>query len=805
MRKKIFSFAFKIISKHPFLIIFVFIFLGIIFFGAFKTINLKSDYIDLLPQNSESVKSIRYLSDKLKGIGQFSIVLESASKDSDSMKKYADLLYRDLLNIKEIQYINYKIPLDFITQNIFLFIETKDLETIYSRLYEKIQYELWKDTPLFIDLEGEKDKVEFNIDDIIEKYNKKRDGFLLADSEYFMPTDKSMLVLFIKPDFLPTEIDKTEILINKIKSITGNKDFKNAGKDIKISFGGTYALNYDQKTAIFKDIKNTSILALILIFFVILVFIRKIHYSVFLLFSLSIGVMSVFGLAFVVFRHINLITAFLIAILTGLDVNYGMHLLIRYDEESSGKNRLNALKTSFINTASPSFTRAVTIAVSFFALAFSRFLGFSEFGVLASFGIMMTLISTYFAVTSLLIIIAKFSKKNKKVVLKKNIDLQRAEKSDDRSIKRIVIILSSVLVMLTIIFSFGIKNIHFEYDSKNLEVKNQDSIRVTELIQEKFNISTDPAVFYTFYRNEEKDFYKTVLDLMRKENSLIGSVISVSAILPDESIQKEKIKWLKLMEKEIGTLPEKSIKDKTVKDKIDYVKKIAGDSKVLTENDLPPDFRKRMMVDTDGKTMFITQVFPKKILFDAKEMQAFVKEVKSIKSANKEYRTTGLYILYVFLIDTILKESKIFFLIVFIIIWLLVLIDLKSLKESIITLIPLILGIIWLIEIMGLFGIKFNFMNIIVLQTVLGAGVGNGVYLYHRYKSSDNLVDALKHTGYANLGMSLAIALGWASLLAARYEGLKTMGMIGSIGIITTFIASMTIMPAIIFLTERNK
>jgi len=133
------------------------------------------------------------------------------------------------------------------------------------------------------------------------------------------------------------------------------------------------------------------------------------------------------------------------------------------------------------------------------------------------------------------------------------------------------------------------------------------------------------------------------------------------------------------------------------------------------------------------------------------------------------------------------------------------LIDFRNLKESLIGMIPLIFGILWLLIIMSLFKVKLNFMNLIVLPTVFGTGVDNGVHIYHRYKETKNILLAVQKTGTANLVMSATVALGWASLFFAQYEGLKTMGFVGVVGILTTFFAAITIMPAIILITDKNK
>lgn len=805
MRQKIISALYQFIKKYPVLVIILSVIMGVLFFLAFRFIELKSDYIDLLPPKSEPVVTLKYLSEKLKGVGQFSIVIESRSKDTKALENTCDYLSGRLDDMPEIQHFFYKIPKDFIKKYAFLLLDTEDLAEIHRRLHEKIQYDLWKDVPFFISLEEEEDAVEFNIDDIIEKYKSRNSSYNFSNSDYLISPNGEFLVIFLKPNFMPTKVENTGALINKIRDAADEYIKQNNPDDLSVSFAGTYVLSYDQKNAIYKDIKITSLIALIMIFFAIIIFVNNINYSTFLLYALGVGVLSTFGIAYVLLGHLNLITAFLIAILTGLGVNYGIHFLVRFNEEQAKTTYQRALYHSFLKTGRASLTGALTTAVSFFTLSFSKFRGFSEFGMLASAGILITLLATYIVVAACMIITR--ARRIKGIVLFKTNAYKEVIVSEQthRRNRKFVLLLSLVMVVVTASLAFKLKDLRFEYDSKKLEVRAQDSIAKTELIQERFNISTDPAIFYTYDRQEEIDFYNTVIDLMSKENSQIGNIISLSTVIKDEEEQKLKIEWLKKIRYEIETLPENAIKNPEMLERINMFMESTASLAILRAEELPTQFKARIMADDNGKPLYISQVFPDKILFNARDMKNFVAEIKTIKGKIKEYFPTGMHILYVYLIDTVLKESKIFITIVFFIIFILLLIDFKNIKDSLIAMVPLIFGVIWLLEIMSFFHIKFNFMNIIVLPVILGTGVDNGVHIYHRYKDTRDILTAIYNTGKANFAMSLTVALGWSALFAAKYQGLKTMAIVGVIGIMMTFIASVTIMPAIILLIDKTK
>ena len=131
MREKIFLFIYNSVKKKPALFVVLAFLCLFIFLLAYFNIPLKSDYIDLLPQKLEPVKKIKLLSEKLKGVGQFSIVIQSAKRDTAKMIEAADILYNGLKDFTEIDYINYKIP-DSFKRAAFLFVDINDLKEIYD-------------------------------------------------------------------------------------------------------------------------------------------------------------------------------------------------------------------------------------------------------------------------------------------------------------------------------------------------------------------------------------------------------------------------------------------------------------------------------------------------------------------------------------------------------------------------------------------------------------------------------------------------------------------------------------------------
>ena len=78
--------------------------------------------------------------------------------------------------------------------------------------------------------------------------------------------------------------------------------------------------------------------------------------------------------------YVNLITAFIFAILLGLGIDFGIHFFARYKEEYGlGKSPLEAMVATHVQCGAASIPAAVTTASAFAALSIADFRGFSQF------------------------------------------------------------------------------------------------------------------------------------------------------------------------------------------------------------------------------------------------------------------------------------------------------------------------------------------------------------------------------------------------------------------------------------------
>src|SRR6266446_4032424 len=102
-----------------------------------------------------------------------------------------------------------------------------------------------------------------------------------------------------------------------------------------------------------------------------------------------------YTLAFATFAvgHLNILTITFAPILIGLAIDYGVHLISRYEEElRKGKSEEDALTRAMVYTGKGILTGATTTAFAFLAMGFTDFKGIQEMGIICGGGLLICLV-----------------------------------------------------------------------------------------------------------------------------------------------------------------------------------------------------------------------------------------------------------------------------------------------------------------------------------------------------------------------------------------------------------------------------
>jgi len=125
---------------------------------------------------------------------------------------------------------------------------------------------------------------------------------------------------------------------------------------------------------------------------------------------------------------------------------------------------------------------------------------------------------------------------------------------------------------------------------------------------------------------------------------------------------------------------------------------------------------------------------------------------------------------------------------------------LRSVRATALALSPLGLGILWTLGLMHVFGLEFNLANVWALPMIIGTAAEFGLNIFLRFQEG-------RDTGGTRLAQSTVMAVvlngfttmaGFSSLMVAHHRGIFGLGLLLTLGMVTSLFASLAVLPVLL-------
>ena len=578
-------------------------------------------------------------------------------------------------------------------------------------------------------------------------------------------------------------------------------------------------------------------------------------------FCLLIGLAYSIGFTTLVVGHLNILTITFFPILIGLAIDFGVHLITRYEEElRRGRNEHEALEKAMVNTGVGIFTGALTTAGAFFAMAFTDFQGIREMGIICGGGMLCSLVPM---MTLLPVLLLRGSQnvidqeKGATLQLEENLEGDQRARLEQLWLKRPALVAALTLALTAWAF-IETRKVGFDYNLLNMQSEGLPAV----IYQDKLIVSSTRSVLYgAVVATNQADALRLQAALEKLPS--VSSVDSIVPMLTEDSSPKipqiEKIRetlrkiefrppdprpadlrelnqvlfslhgylsiamditkterpdihaLLKSLRGEIGDL----LAEMRRGNHDDVAGRLASYQRALLQ-DIRTTFGLLKSQSTDPvlhqdllpaelrdrfigvSGHYLLQVYPKKNIWDRDAQTEFVRDLRSV-----DPQATGTPVqLYEY--TTLLKDSFVesaYYSLGAISI--MVLVHFRRFSCLPLSLIPVFAGGLWMSGLMGVFHISFNPANIMTLPLLVGIGVTNGIHILNRYAEENNPSILARSTGKAVLVSGLTTIAGFGSLILAKHRGIASLGIIMAVGVATCMFVGLTFLPALLNLLER--
>jgi len=685
---------------------------------------------------------------------------------------------------------------------------------------------------------------------------------LLAEPQYFFSADRSLAFLLTRPQKEKGTFTGAQKSVDAMRRIMA--EIQPSFRDLEIGLTGLPVLETDEMVIAQKDTDRASLLAIggvTLLFFMVY---RSVYYPLLTVGTLLIGTSWAMGWMTLTVGHLNILSATFAVMLIGMG-DYGVLWVMRYERERQcGADVATALRRTSICVGAGTLTASMTTALAFFAAMLADFQAVAELGWIAGSGILLCALSCFTVLPALLSLFDRRDFSGARIGNNVISNFERYVAARTFSQRQIWLpglagrsgwVLACSLA-LTVAMAVCAGRVFYDHNLLHLQARDLDSVKWEMTLIEHTAGASWHSLSYTNTPEEA-----LVLKARYEKLPEVSRVVEVASLVPAQQNQKKemlgdiqrRLRWLPergaviphdlphigLLKKElasVATLLQPLVeagKQSVVKDlhqalqilngKLkeghasaiqEFEQRMAGDlagdlhrlrdvavPEAITLDDLPAPLRERYI----GKTgQWLVQVFGKESLWDFEPLEHFTKQIQTVdpQATGKPFSTVdGLRSL-----KNAFQWAGVYALIAIIaILWL----DFRNLKQTLVALSPLAMGITLALGIMGLFGFPLNPANMIALPLVLGVGVDNGVHILHDFlaRKTEGQCMLSRAIGRGVLVKALTTMLGLGTLMISNQPGPKGLGLALSLGVACCMVSALVFLPALLHFVktlERN-
>lgn len=756
-------------------------------------LRLDSDLTGLLPETSPSVAGLLKLEEVYgKGLDRFGFVIESP--DAEANEAAIDGLALFLKGLEIVEEVEAHRPTDFIEDHRLLYMELEDVEELSEIIGRRLRWETRRANPLFVDV-GRSGPPEVDLSEIEAKYEAR------AMKRYYENEARTHFALYADVDFPTTDFDATRQLIETVQAHF-DAELSQGHPDMKVHFAGRYMKRYEQRGAIISDLGRATLMALALIAVFLALYFRNLVYPIVVTIPLLMGSMWAFGFFYLAFGTLNILTGFLGAVLLGLGIDFGIHLAARFREARARGFEAEAAIADALSGAGVAGTwAALTTIVALASLAVSSFRAFYEFGILAVGGLVLILLAYVTLLPCLLLWMARSRFEPKTVANPHKIrpgtllrGVYRARFNRAAMVGVIIAIAGA---------SLGIPKLGFEFDFNKLMPAHLPSFLIDEVLDEIVGASQQPGVVLV----ESDEHARVVADELNRrktehaDGGLLERAVVVMDLVPED--QEDKLEELAKLRRLFDRIPqEQREEDEELSSFYEELVRIT-DQGELTRSDLPASFRDRF-ARTDDPSKTVVLVIPSLRIFDAQVALRY-SEVTSALPDGQGAPTLDTISEEHLLRDILLHvQHDVVWMLIITVLGLLVVVTvaMRRPRRIFITLSTILVGIFVSIGLVGLVGISFNFMNMIIWPIWLGLGVDATFHLMRRLDLDANSPEAFWETVGAVFAAFATTMIGFGCLTLSSSPGLVSLGQVALVGLASIFVVSVAILMHFVRSTE---
>ena len=799
-------------NRRAFYLVFAATFLFITYFAL--QVKFEEDISKIIPKDKK-IEKLNEIFQNSKFIDKLVIMVslkDTTAQNPDSLVAYADVFgaaVHDKL-APYIRKVNFRIDdeialklFETISQRLPIYLNEKDYLTIDTLITpEKVKATLQSDirtlsSPAGIALKKiiVNDPVGLSFIGLKKLQQLQYDKNFELYDDYVITKDHKSLLMFITPAYPPNNTGKNTLFLKGLDNILNDLNSKGF-KNINASYFGAVAGFVSNASQLRQDTNLTlGITVVVLVLFLGLYF-RKKRAPFIILIPVLFGALFSLTIIYFVKGSLSVIALGTGSVVLGIAINYSLHVFNHYRHTKSIEQVIKDLTL-------PLTVGSFTTIGGFFCLEFVQSEMLKDLGLFAGFSLIGASLCS-------LIFLPQFISTKKEQSQHKIIQFSWIDKmaSYNPEYNKFIVI---GIILLTVAFGYTANYVTFEFDladmsymTPKLKLAEAKLNRINKFSLQSVYLVTEGKTLDDALVNNEK--LSAEIEVLKQKNIVI-KYSGVSSLIISDSLQKERIErwnkyWTPEKKKQLfATLEQQGVAMGFKAAAFDNFKALLNKDYPIGDKQNLAAIRKSFLDDfineKPGHSTVVTlvQTTPKN---KAAVYDAF-KDNPNVTVVDKQYITTKLVQIINSDFTRIAVMSS---LLVLIVLWL----TYGRIELTLVSFIPMFISMIWILGIMGIFGIGFNIINIIISALIFGLGDDYSLYimdgLLQEYKTGKKILSSYKTSIFLS---AITTITGLGVLIFARHPALKSIAFISIIGICCVVIMAQILIPFLFNILVRNR
>ena len=778
-------------SKKLKFILFIFFILSL-FFSSFyiKDFRIDASSDSLVSQNDEDFKYFSYYQDLFPTKNSLVIAIKSNDKIDKLLLTEIEKISKKLSVLPEVYSvfnIN-KAPILLLNKTNLLDLANDNYETIIdTNLAIKDVLNEFAKSPIYSDQIINENK---NITSIVIFLNENNKALDLKEN-------KNLYLSQGKYYSIKTEIDKERNeLIKKIRNI-----ITNSNKDFTYYLGGVEMISSDVISYVKNDILTFSLIVLLIIILILFIIFRRVKWVFAILFTSISAVYLSIGLAGFINFEITAVSANFLSLMFVLSISMNVHIMNNYLQRDI------KIIENFRMMFWPCFYTFLTTIVAFVSLVISDIKPVIDFGIIMIIALLIVLISSF---VILPLIVSFFSKEEKSYSL--NLSFLKSFYPFAYKNSKYILGLNILIFFISL---YGITNLNVENSFIKYFKKNTEIYKGMYLIDNELG-GTTPLDIILKFKNDDQIIDTTIKAEEEDDLEIEDDFFSDDLFGEENNIwfTNEKIETIKFVHQYLESRIEIG-KVTSIYSLIDTANQINKSDLSMFElsvlyNEIPIDYKTDLIDPYLNVEKNMIKISTR--VKDSKDIKRndLINDINSFLLNEfdnlEEFKVNGLLVLYNNMLKSLFSSQIKSLGFVILAIFIMFVILFRSLKLSIIGIIPNIFASTFILGLIGLLKIPLDIMTITIAAISIGIAVDNTIHYIYRYK--ENLKLGRNHSemiekthltvGNAVLITSIAITAGFLTLCLSNFVPTVYFGLFTSLAMIFAMIGVLITLPSIL-------